>query len=307
MNSALGRGALICALACHWLGFAAAAEALELLVGSWSTHSIRTYDTETNDYLGDFVTPASGGLNVPDGMDWGPNGNLFVASSGSNAILEYDGDDGTLIGEFATEGLNMPGNMQFGPDGLLYVSNKAEGEVLRFDPDTGDFIDVFATGGGLQQPVGLLWDDNMLYVSDFSGNAIRRFDATTGDPIDTFATVNTPLIMNLNPEGNLLVSSHLDSMIWEYDTESQGLLGPALDGGPVNCPVGHLFADGDLIVASWANNRLLRYDENGDFVEQMAVGNGLFLPNDLLLKPVPEPSSLWILLAGIGVMVLRQR
>ena len=100
-------------------------EARELLVGSWATHTVRAYDTDTQQFLGNLVAPRSGGLNTPDGMDFGPDGNLYVSSSGSNAVLKFDGEDGTFLGPFATERLNMPGNLKFGPDGLLYVANKA--------------------------------------------------------------------------------------------------------------------------------------------------------------------------------------
>ncbi len=303
MGKTICRGILIATL----VGWAVTGQARELLVGSWNTHSIRTYDTDTNQYLGDLVTPGAGGLNIPDGMDFGPDGDLFVSSSGSNAVLRFDGDDGTFLGEFATQRLNQPGNLHFGPDGLLYVANKALGEVVRFDPLTGDLVDVFARGGGLQQPVGLLWDAGMLYVSDFSGNAIRRYDALTGDFIDTFAQVTTPLILNLNSDGDLLVSSHQDDMIWKYDTASGTRLGPALVGGPLNCPVGHLFVDGDLIVASWQNHRLLRYGEAGDFQQVMAFAGGLQLPNDLLLRPVAEPSGgCWLMMIGIAIVARRR-
>ncbi len=275
------------------------AAARDLLVGSWATHSIRRYDGDTRAFLGAFVPPGSGGLNLPDGMDFGPDGNLYVSSSNTNAILRYDGNTGAFTGVFASAGLSSPGNLQFGPDGLLYVANKDTGSVLRFDPDTGDPLGVFASGGGLQRPVGLLWNQGELLVSDFVGNAIRRYDAVTGAFAGNFATVQTPLILNLDANGNVLVSSHLASTIFKFDS-SGSPLGPFLTGGPVSCPVGHLFADnGELIVASWQNNRLLRYDgSTGAFLGPFANGNGLMLPNDLLWMPVPEPGGRRGVLAG---------
>ncbi|HEY6565629.1 MAG TPA: NHL repeat-containing protein [Pirellulaceae bacterium] len=279
--------------------------ALELLVGSWNTHSIRRYDLSTNQYLGDLVPPGSGGLNIPDGMDFGPDGHLYVSSSQTDRVLRYDGQTGTFLGAFVTQQLNMPGNLKFGPDGLLYVANKGTGQVLRFHPQTGALVDVFASGGGLQQPVGLLWDEGYLYVSDFTGNAIRRFNATNGAFVDTFATLSTPLILNLDPQGHLLVSSHMDSMIWRYETATGTRIGPALIGGPVSCPVGHLFADGDLIVASWQNHRLLRYAADGTFIQTMVNNGPLRLPNDLLIRPIPEPAV--GLFAIVAIICCRSR
>ncbi|MEM7316371.1 MAG: NHL repeat-containing protein [Planctomycetota bacterium] len=283
--------------------FARYSHAERILVGNWGANTIREYDLSTNQFLGNLVSPGSGGLSTPDGMDFGPDGQLYVSSSDTNAILKFDANDGTFLGEFATFGLDRPGNMHFGPDGLLYVANKGQGEVVRFDPHTGEFIDVFASGGGLIQPVGLLWDGGFLYVSDFTGNSIRRFDAATGEWVDNFANVATPLIMNLDAAGNVLVSSHQDSMIWRYDVQT-GDRTPALIGGPVNCPVGHVYVGDELIVASWANNRLLRYEGTGDFSQLIGITTR---PNDLLLRPVPEPQGVTLLLVGISLLAVRKR
>ncbi len=271
----------------------------DLLVGSWSTHAIRRYDGETQAFLGNFVVPGSGGLNLPDGMDFGADGNLYVSSSNTNSILRFDGNSGDFLDVFASDGLAAPGNLKFGPDGLLYVANKNTGSVLRFHPDTGQPLGVFASGGGLQQPVGLLWTQNELLVSDFAGNAIRRYDAVTGAFAGNFATVATPLILNLDANANVLVSSHNASTIFRFDSSGTPL-GPFLSGGPINCPVGYVFDDlGQMVVASWQNNRILRYDAaSGAYLGPYAAGNGLRLPNDLLWMPVPEPGGCCLVVVG---------
>ena len=257
----------------------------DLLVGSWQTDSVRRYDDSGN-YLGDFVPPASGGLDLPDGMDFGADGHLYVSSSNTNAILRYNGTTGASMGAFVSKGLDGPGNLRFGPDGFLYVCNKNTGQVLRFDPVNGDLVDVFASGGGLVQPVGLLWDGGLLYVADFSGGAVRRYNATTGVYFDDFASVVTPLILHHDLDGNIMVSSHNLDNILRFDTDGNAL-GAFLSGGPLDCPVGYVFDDlGQLIVASWQNHRLLRYDaQSGSYLGEFAVGNGLFLPNDALRFP----------------------
>ncbi len=263
----------------------------DLLVGSWQTHSIRRYDDFGN-YVGDFVPPGDGGLFLPDGMDFGADGHLYVASSNSNQVLRYNGQTGTFIDAFIDTGLNAPGNLQFGPDGFLYVCDKNTGRVLRFDPNSGSLDSVFASGGGLTNPVGLLWKDDMLYVSDFAGGAIRRFNANTGEFVDNFTFVASPLILNTDAAGNVLVSSHSASNILRFDCDGNAI-GNFLNGGPVNCPVGHLFApNGETWVASWGNHRLLRYDSsNGEFIAVFSSGLGLFLPNDLLQLPNVLPGD----------------
>ena len=47
-------------------------------------------------------------LRGANGMDFGPNGNLYVASSINNLFLEYDGTSGALIGFFDSTKLVTP-------------------------------------------------------------------------------------------------------------------------------------------------------------------------------------------------------
>lgn len=59
--------------------------------------------------LGTLVASGSGGLSQPRHLEFGPNGNLFVVSQQSNAILEYDKTSGAFVTEFASGGgLNRP-------------------------------------------------------------------------------------------------------------------------------------------------------------------------------------------------------
>src|SRR5262249_37645274 len=51
----------------------------------------------------------SGGLNQPIGEAFGPDGNFYVCSYGTNQILRYDGTTGAFIDVFASGGvLNGP-------------------------------------------------------------------------------------------------------------------------------------------------------------------------------------------------------
>jgi len=51
-----------------------------------------------------------------------------------------------------------------------------------------------------------------------------------------------------------------------------------------------LLPDGSMLVASWQNHRLLRYNQDtGAYVGQFAVGDGLLLPNDIILRPDFSP------------------
>ena len=108
-----------------------------------------------------------GGLSYPIGLQFGPDGNLYVSSYGNDRILRYDGQTGAFLSTFVAHSLmDGPEDLRFGPDGNLYVSSIYADAVLRFDGQTGAFVDVFAIGSGLTDPVGLEFGpDEDLYVS----------------------------------------------------------------------------------------------------------------------------------------------
>ncbi len=95
---------------------------------------------------------ASGGLDQPIGLVFGPDGNLYVTSAVTDNVLRYNGTTGAFIDTFASGGLNGPLGLVFGPDGNLYVSSRYTNNVLRYNGTTGAFIDTFASGGGLSCP-----------------------------------------------------------------------------------------------------------------------------------------------------------
>src|SRR5205085_2379545 len=66
----------------------------------WTTDTVKRYDGTTGAYLGDFVTAGSGGLDNANGVAFGPEGNLYVASTHSGQIKRYNGQTGAFIDTF---------------------------------------------------------------------------------------------------------------------------------------------------------------------------------------------------------------
>ena len=88
-------------------------------------------------------SPKGGGLDSPEGIVFGPDGDLFVVSLFTNNVLRYDGTSGAFEGIFAQGGgLTVPRDLIFVSD--LIVSSSGDGRVLRYDGVTGAFEDVFA-------------------------------------------------------------------------------------------------------------------------------------------------------------------
>src|SRR5262249_57877920 len=97
-------------------------------------------------------------LDNPIDLAFGPDGNLYVSSYGTNSVLRYNGATGGFLGTFASGGgLNQPLELVFGPDGNLYVSSSGSNSVLRYSGTTGAFLDAIVSSGsgGLARPQGL--------------------------------------------------------------------------------------------------------------------------------------------------------
>jgi DNA-binding beta-propeller fold protein YncE len=119
-------------------------------VSAASRNSVLRF-SDNGTLLGDFVAPGAGGLTNPQGITFGPDGNLYVSSfsgtPGNNHVLQFDGETGSFLGVFASvANMVWPAEINF-RGGHLYVSDFSAGttgRVSRFDATTGAFVDHFA-------------------------------------------------------------------------------------------------------------------------------------------------------------------
>ena len=184
------------------------AQAVDLLVVSSGTNQVLRYDGQTGAFIDAFVPAGSGGLSVPFGVVFGPDGNIYASSSGSSQVLRYNGQTGAFIDAFVpagSGGLVFPEGLVFGPDGNLYVNSSGSSQVLRYNGQTGAFIDVFVPSGVINFVFG---PDGNLYV--LTRSHVNRYNGTTGAFIDTFISSfgGTTFFVNdlaFGPDGNLYV------------------------------------------------------------------------------------------------------
>ncbi|MCP3962133.1 MAG: DUF11 domain-containing protein [bacterium] len=245
--------------------------------------------------LGAFVTSGSGGVVSPEGLTFGPDGNLYVVSRDTNQVLRYNGATGVFSGIFVdvAGGLSLARGLVFGPDGNLYVCNQGTGQVRRYNGTTGAFIDAFAAPAGSPQMKPTFGPDGNLYVADFGSGVVRRFNGTTGVPIGTgiFVTAGSgglsgPRGVAFDPAGNLYVTSQFTHQVLRYQGPSGASPGAFIDvfgTGGGSFPVGLTFGpDGNLFVASLVFG-IARYDgTTGAFLGNYVPSGGFV---DLVFGP----------------------
>ena len=306
---------LVCLLA-----FVAPTVRADLLVATFNASGrVLRYNEHTGQYLDTFVGVDNGGLNLPHGLTYGPDGNLYVASAGNDSVLRYNGTNGAFIDAFVTNhsgGLDYSVWVEFRSD-ALYVSSQLGNEVLRYNATNGAFLGPFVStnnNGGINGPSGMTWGpDGHLYVVGRFGNHVLRYDGTNGNFLKTFVTngvggLAQPFGCHFGPDGNFYVVSGNNNKVARFDGATGAYLGDFVtnSSGGLSFPVGLEFGPGgDLFVASLNSNRVVRYSGTngaplGDFV---LPGFGLSAPNFLLFHTFPPPRLASITRAGTNVVL----
>lgn len=143
-------------------------------------------------------------------------------------------------------------------------------------------------------------------VSGFESDAVHTYRVADGQPGRVLAGVDGAQCSLLGPDGDLYVCAEQVDQVLRFDGETLAPLGvfvgddpltPADENGPLNGPTGASFGpDGHLYVASFENDRILRFDGAsgaylGEFVSARLGGldgpdaGTKWGPDDLLYVP----------------------
>lgn len=269
-----------------------------LFVTSPATDEVLEFDSASGALIGSFVVAGAGGLKLPTGLGFGPNGNLFVLSQGTSAIgddavLEFQGTTGAFVGVFhagSTQILwneNGSGELTWGTNGDLYASNWVDNfgvEAVRLDGASGDVVSIF--DGCLWRPQALaLGQFDQVFLASRGPNApdkrVFGYDAV-GNCLGAFTpSVNaTSSGIEFGPNGNLFVGRPESQDIAEYDGATGGPLGSfiAAGSGGLSRPGDLKFGPNDnLFVIDLDDGRILEFDgTTGGFIREFAsVGSNL--------------------------------
>jgi YD repeat-containing protein len=204
----------------------------------WITDYFRLQRFSPN---GEFVgVVGAGQLSQPTGIDIGPEGAVWVASSGNDKVFAFD-DEGELVTQLGSSGagegqFEQPIDIALGPQGNLWVADAQLDRVQLLDQD-GDYIAQFGeTGAGEEQlnlanPSGIAVDaGGNLWIADRGNDRIQQWLGFTFALSGEEATPeeDDPKVEIETAEG--LVSSVSGEEAGEHDYEHDDGLLTSVDG-----------------------------------------------------------------------------
>jgi len=250
----------------------------DMLVSSRFTNNILRYDSITGAFRGVFAQGPE--LANPNGIAYGPDGNLYVGLGDGNRILRYHGQTGAYLGEFtqpAAGGMGSVRGIEFGPDGNLYVASAANHSVLRFNGTTGAFLGVAASGSGLNGPVGLaLGPSNEVYVSGALSNQVYLFQNNAFvRSFNAGPTYGRAVGMAFAPDGRLLVAQSITNEILSFNVPLGTFNSVFVPPGSLDIPIYmETSPNGHLYVGSFNNDSVVRINAATGQVLGVVVPSG---------------------------------
>lgn len=294
----------------------------DFFVASESTNSVKRYDIAGN-FLGDFVSPGSGGLSAPQGVTFGPDGHLYVSSGGDNNVKKYHGQTGAFLGNFLSgTTVIFPADLQFYKGNLLISEFNQPGRVVMANGSSGAYIENLTGATDAELADGVVIDEarDRFFVSTatFDGSvyqgAIQQYRLSTREFLGTFANIGVGIALDLRmgADGDLYVNAFRQGKVKRYSGTTGAFVSDFVTG--LSRTQGQeIGPDGSLYVGDYATSRINRYDATtgallGTFI---APGHGgLAQPNNFVFgpRPVPEPVTMTALaLGGLSLMVSRRK
>jgi hypothetical protein len=253
-----------------------------------------------------------------DGAPVSIRGAVAVLACGASLFASVHGEDAPAA-KGARAGMGVPAPAMAGgvPTYKMIVSSHDNHRIIRYEWPGGGVVDHLVAEGvsPLVNPISIsLGPGGKLYVPCPACNVVLRYDAQTGKPEGTFGEANfiaQPRQILFHTDGLAYVLS--GSGVSRFNAATGAFVDAFVSSGALVEPMAMAFGpNGDLFIANYGNDRVLRYEgETGTlldtFVEPGSGGLdgpvGLLFTEDGELLVSSENSDSVLKYSVIGVFL----
>ena len=251
------------------------AQGRNVLVSSRYSNSILRYDAESGAFKGVFANGPE--VLNPNGLAYGPDGNLYAGLGDVGVVLRLDGQTGALIDKFIdSTAFSGARAIVFGPDGDLYVAAGSISKILRFDGRTGELIGTAASALNLSGPVGLdIRADGLMAVGGALSNGVYFF--RDGGFVRRCADTSqhgTITGVTFGPDGFAYAATFARNSILRFNPETCAATVFASNGGLDGGIYLAFGPDGELLVGSFNNDSVIEFDGTTGAARRVLVSAG---------------------------------
>ena len=215
-------------------------------------------------------TTVGSGLLYPYGVAADAKGNVFIADSTNNRVLEIPGNGGAQI--TIGSGLNTPLGVAVDGAGNVFIADDNNNRVVEVPADGSGQTTV---GSGLNSPHGVAVDGaGDVFIADTVNNRVVEVPAGGGAQITIGSGLSFPFGVAVDGAGDVFIADLLNNRVVEVPagggaqiTIGSGLNGPggvAVDGA------------GNVFIADSFDNRVVEVPAGGS--AQITISSGLNSP-----------------------------
>jgi len=221
---------------------------------------------------------------APAGVAFGPGGEIFVSTSGTEAIIPLD-PQGQLAGPPISSGGHVvgAGALAFGPNGRYYLGSVGSGEILVISPE-GFVEDVLPLPGAAPAGIAFAPNGNLLVAAFAQDLVYEIFPA--GGIVRTLESpgLDGPTGVAVGPDARIYVTALFSDAVFVFAAD--GALEGTVTSANLDGPSGLAFGpDGNLYVAAFESQRILVFRSDGALLQEI-LAPLLLGPQMLAFSPV---------------------
>ncbi|MFV0325663.1 MAG: IPT/TIG domain-containing protein [Bacteroides xylanisolvens] len=159
-------------------------------------------------------------FKFPQGLALAPNGDVWIAERGNNAIRKIDQEyNVSTVARNGTVTFNAPWQGGFDPAGIYYVANKALNNIIKITQS--GTCSVFSAETTFKSPMSVTFDANSnMYVADRDNKAVKKIASDgTITSYDMSSLKAGPNCMAVDKKGRIFVGTGGTYQLHMFDTD----------------------------------------------------------------------------------------